>query len=603
MNVEVLDPFQNSIANDVVMQHIPKNCSRSEFRTIKATTASNTSAQISIIPPSNTHLMDKRVYIQVTMTVSAGDLKGAPRAHILNSGLIQQSNITINGGGSFTTQNSDTVFGLKRYLGTDGEFTELYETPTQLDNHFNLALMPPYLPFTCVDAAQIAELRPSASLTATRAGSTRAGANVQSYAVDCPSSPFLETAQTGTNPWALQGRDIQVSRGLYPYTGTADARTYTFMEPLFNSVLADADDQSAFTNVSRMDINLIFNTEVQRLWSNCAAVATTIDITSVSAVVRFMTPTIEQIPSVLRTNFKQYQVFKVDTLAVAAVTNQCTVNMNNVILQCVPSHFYLFARTKVANLVVTTGETYLRMDSLSITLNNNFGLLSGTDTRGLYLLSRQNGLKTINYTQWSEYVGSVVCLTAADLGLREGENIQLSISLAATFTDPAKITNRVYEFNLVTATDGILNLSPDSCVSQLGWGQQDLMNLQADETATEVVLEPVQESGSGFHSHGRGGKINWKKVWRGVKRFVSGIPKVFNTVAGTVGKVASFIPHPAAQILSTGLNTANGVVQNIANQTRMLTNGGVPPSVQAALPEAVAGSGYPRRKGRGLLLA
>jgi hypothetical protein len=602
MNVEVLDPFQNSIANDVVMQHIPKNCSRSEFRTIKATTSSNTSAQISIIPPSNTHLMDKRIYVQVSMTVAAANLKGAPRAHILNSGLIQQSNITINGGGSFTTQNADTVFGLKRYLSSDGEYTELFETPTQLDNHFDLAQLPPFRAHTCVAVASIAELQPESRLTAVRNGSTRAVGDVQAYAVDNAASPFLETAYTDSLPWASQGRDVQVSRGLYPYAGTATARNYTFMEPLFNSALADADDTSAFTNISRMDINLIFNTEVQRMWSNCFDVTPTINITSVSAVVRFMTPTIEQIPSVLRTNFKQYQVFKVDTTAVNA--GFCKVNMNNVILQCVPSHFYLFARAKVTDLISTMGETFLRMDNLSITLNNNFGLMSGTDTRGLYLISRQNGLKTINYTQWSDYVGSVVCLSAADLGLREGENIQLSLSLAANLADPASATGRVYEFNLVTATDGILNLSPDSCVSQLGWGQQDLMNLQADESATEIALEPVAESGSGFHSHGKGGKINWKKVWRGVKRFVSSIPRVINTVAGTVGKVASFIPHPAAQILSTGLNTANGVVQNIANQTRMLTNGGVPPSVQAALPEAVASaSGYPRRKGRGLLLA
>jgi hypothetical protein len=603
MNIEVLDPFQNSIANDVVMQHIPKNCSRSEFRTIKATTASSTSAQISIIPPSNTHLMDKRIYVQVQLKVTGTDLKGAPRAHILNSGLIQQSNITINGGGSFTTQNADTVFGLKRYLGTDGEFTELYETPTQLDSHYDLKQLPPFQPYQCVLSANIAELKPSVSLTATRNGGTRAAdaATAQSYAVDNPASPFLETAYAGATPWACQGRDVQVSRGLYPYGGAANARLYTFMEPLFNSALADADDTSAFTNISRMDINLIFNTEVQRMWSNCFDVTAAVEVLNVSAVVRFMTPTIEQIPSVLRTNFKQYQVFKVDSSPVN--TGTCTVNLNNVILQCVPSHFYLFARAKVTNLTVTMGETFLRMDSLSITLNNNFGLMSGTDTRGLYLISRQNGLKSINYTQWDGYIGSVVCLTAADLGLREGENVQLSLSLTSGFTDLSATAGRVYEFNLVTATDGILNLSPDSCVSQLGWGQQDLMNLQADESATEIALEPVQESGSGFHSHGKGGKINWKKVWRGVKRFVSSIPRVINTVAGTVGKVASFIPHPAAQILSTGLNTANGVVQNIANQTRMLTNGGVPPSVQAALPEAVAGSGYPRRKGRGLLLA
>ena len=68
--------------------------------------------------------MDKRVYIQVGLKVELPDLKGALRAHVINGGLIQQSNITINGGGSFTTQNADVVYGLKRFLGADGEFTE-----------------------------------------------------------------------------------------------------------------------------------------------------------------------------------------------------------------------------------------------------------------------------------------------------------------------------------------------------------------------------------------------------------------------------------------------------------------------------------------------
>ena len=61
MNVEQLDSYQASISSDVVMNYIPKNPQRCEFRNIEATSVRNSSAQISIIPPSNSHMVDRKI--------------------------------------------------------------------------------------------------------------------------------------------------------------------------------------------------------------------------------------------------------------------------------------------------------------------------------------------------------------------------------------------------------------------------------------------------------------------------------------------------------------------------------------------------------------
>jgi hypothetical protein len=120
-----------------------------------------------------------------------------------------------------------------------------------------------------------------------------------------------------------------------------------------------------------------------------------------------------------------------------------------------------------------------------------------------------------------------------------------------------------------------------------------------------MSLEPVAESGAGYNSHRShtGVKINWKKLWRGVKRFVGGIPRALNTVSNVVSGVASFIPHPGAQLLSRGLMAGNTAVQGINGAVRSAL---APAQQQLALPAPVAdavGSGMRRRsKGRGLLL-
>ena len=130
------------------------------------------------------------------------------------------------------------------------------------------------------------------------------------------------------------------------------------------------------------------------------------------------------------------------------------------------------------------------------------------------------------------------------------------------------------------------------------------LNLVADEQNVTETLEPMVESGSGYNSHRThtGGKVNFKKLWRGVKRFFSAVPRVVNTASNIVGSAAAFIPHPAAQMLSRGLIAGNAVVQGVNGAVRSALN----PQQQLALPapvaEAAAGSGMHRRKGRGLLL-
>ena len=185
--------------------------------------------------------------------------------------------------------------------------------------------------------------------------------------------------------------------------------------------------------------------------------------------------------------------------------------------------------------------------------------------------------------------------------------------MTANFTDfiadgsPAK---RVGELFLVTVTDGHVEIGVSSCTPMLGWGAQDEMNMPADEQNVTVSLEPVAQSGSGYNSHRShaGGKINFGKVWRGIKKFVSGVAKVGNSVGNAVSSVASFIPHPAAQALSQGISIGNSALQRVNNtlnpvQQQLALQPAVQAAVQDAVADAVQGSGMRfRRKGRGLLL-
>ena len=87
---------------------------------------------------------------------------------------------------------------------------------------------------------------------------------------------------------------------------------------------------------------------------------------------------------------------------------------------------------------------------------------------------------------------------------------------------------------------------------------------------------------------------------------MSGIPRAINTAANVVSGVASFIPHPGAQMLSRGLMAGNTAIQGIDGAVRSALN----PVRQLALPApvvadaaAAVGSGMRhRRKGKGLLL-
>ena len=46
----------------------------------------------------------------------------------------------------------------------------------------------------------------------------------------------------------------------------------------------------------------------------------------------------------------------------------------------------------------------------------------------LYLMSKDNGLKNLNFNQWSRELGGVICIDVAkDIGLKPGQNKQIAI--------------------------------------------------------------------------------------------------------------------------------------------------------------------------------
>ena len=139
-----------------------------------------------------------------------------------------------------------------------------------------------------------------------------------------------------------------------------------------------------------------------------------------------------------------------------------------------------------------------------------------------------------------------------------------------------------------------MSLTPDSCISQLGYSINDEMNVAADAEQVEMTYTPEKETGKGFHKRGMHGKgINWGKIWKGIKSVVGIGSKV-------AGAVANVVPHPYAQLASKRLNTANQIVNGQGYHHMHGHHHGH--HLLTEHPHEHHEEKKPKRKGRGLLM-
>ena len=526
--LSVLDDFQESIKN-VHIHKVAVPPIRSEWRVFTANGISTTNdvgnqVSFSILPPSNTTIVDRRMYLRLTIRVTPSSLLqggvicdtvpiGALRAFPVNS-LIQQSNININGGGGFITNNSEVLYPLKRYLNFVEE-EGYFNSPTMPDPTFDLKDSPPFQNF-------------AAAAAATR----KIFGNVAAISYPAPSSVFSgctdNVVGSSTNIASgnvLNGRNFSSNcrhepRGYFPYTVTPfnannqKIHTYTVTENILNGFLEDAEVKSGIVNVSKLDIQLNLEPKL-RAWSTWAipvaagvgpgdrlneSVEPTVEVINAELIVHFITPSIPTIPGNMVTGFTQYLLHKTNAGTVAAHTTG-TFNFTNITMNTVPQWLYIFVRPSITSQTysMARGEFCAKISKLSINLGTSFGHLSQMDEHSLYLLCRDNGLKQDTFVDFVKFTGSVICIDAAkDLGLVPGQVRYFPIDFKVDFEN---ISTEALSFdvNLLSIIPGTASISPDLCTSFLGFSAQDEGNATRDSTISETKLVPDMPSGSGFH--------------------------------------------------------------------------------------------------------
>lgn len=156
------------------------------------------------------------------------------------------------------------------------------------------------------------------------------------------------------------------------------------------------------------------------------------------------------------------------------------INSNSVQLNYVPNQILIFAKRHLSDTQATNGyqytDSFARLQAVTITFNNQSGLLSSASESDLWRLSVQNGLR-MPWTKWVGAgmfgdsdpgesfagVGSVLVLEPyKDLGLgadlASGVNgVQLNMQVKATFQNISSDTVSFTMF-IVTILDGMLTV-------------------------------------------------------------------------------------------------------------------------------------------------
>ena len=581
-SVMVPDPYQSSVVDTAYAHKVAQPPIRSEWRSYIAAGSngkpSGNQSVFNIFPPSNTTIVDKRMILRLTVTITnnsdgTNNILYAPRAFPVNNA-VNQVNVVINGSGGFVSQNNDLMYPLKRFIKESEKMQ--YNSPTMLDPAGDLKGV-------AVDIRSVT--RPADYGNLNEIFDHDLGVSSPFYGIINAVALTSVDANTGiflrANNQLGQGRD-RISRAMFPpksWTagtgGSKSSRTYEFSEVLMNGVLGDAGREVAFTNISKLDITVLYESTLEKLMFSTfqTGAKTTVVIDKAELICHFITPSITTLPSVFTTNFKQYVL---NTQAVTYTNTNTTTALNriaaigspfaNLTLNTVPEFFYIYVKPQKSVLTTTDAETVgewtSRITGISINLGNSYGHLSQMDEHSLYLMSRDNGYAAGGFEHWRE-MGSVLCIDAAkDLGLVPGQNrylpIDFTISTIMCDSSPpiAASGSLAAEICLLSVIPGTVNIAPDQCTSFLGFTAQDQGNAMNDDKVTQTVMVPETESGKGFNSHG--GKLNWSGVWKGIKQGVKYVAPVLGQIAGATGNPMLGKIAGAADMANNALNQGAG---------------------------------------------
>ena len=364
--------------------------------------------------------------------------------------------------------------------------------------------------------------------------------------------------------------NTEYTRGAFPYNVTTyyggavyNASTNTWAsgatvtsvvsfqvcEPIFISPLQWAQVSQGMIGVQNMSLNLQLS-NIARMWSSAqstssngltvtpGAVTTSIVPSTANAslfgnpllYLEYITPPItEAMPKQVSLPYHVVQPYitaSADTFLATPSPYVPTAPLTKAIqsqsiqLQSVPQYAIIYARRQTANETYATPDAFLGLRGVSITFNNQTGLLSTAQPEHLYSMSRKNGV-TQTWLEWSGrgfagiaassganqvpvgLVGSVCVLEFGtdipiDDSLAPGVAGTFQFSANATFENTGSDDLATPALYVVFVHEGILTVGEGRAYAQVGVvSAADVLDAKTAPTINQAAL---MESGGNFYS-------------------------------------------------------------------------------------------------------
>lgn len=380
------------------------------------------------------------------------------------------------------------------------------------------------------------------------------------------SQNYSDMVGLNTNPLASYGENAYENpRGAFPISvvsnnissggSTAAEINAELTEPLLISPLLVGDDSGpGFVNVNQFTVNIVFDSNLGYMWSHSEAGGTVLNsvivtITKASLLFTYISPNaLTTIPAT--SLFGYYPITPYITGGTnLAPLQTAEVTSNTITLLSVPKKIYIYARRRNADRTYNTTDTFLSIENISVTYKNKVGILSGATKQHLYNVSIKNGC-SLSWEEWSGEgvtdlsnsstfgtVGSVLCLTMADIGMDELTSVGLvdqnQLQVRCTFKNANRTQAINYDFYILTVSEGVFSIYNGLSSTQTGvLNKEDVLMSRNAPVVDYKLIENIY--GGSFME---GVKSLWEGIKTGVKEVSDVLAPIMPLVKPAMGLV------------------------------------------------------------------
>lgn len=539
--VKVLDPRVR--VNNERVYAVTKGAQEVSYQPFPSTSFNNSQAQITCNPPSRDTIINRKVWINATFSLTFGGTSGTLGTLLVPGqydGLRCQPLAQIFNTIMCTVNNDQISANFNQYSTA----MQRYHNDDILQNRDDS--MSPSMPDS-----------------------------YQQYS-------DWEIFGSGRNPLAYFGENsAKQSRGgfsglsILTNTSTSATATVNITEPVYLSpfLWQQHHDESGFIGVQNMSFTFTMG-NLLRIWSHSTSnkspapqgtiTSLTVNLTGIQVLLNYLTPQIgTPLPRAISYPYAEITPYPTQDGSNLGAGSARTLQMNSVQLKTIPRRMYVYARQADqsidASVASSVGhsDTFAVINSIAITFNNRVGLLSTATQQDLYQISVKNGCN-LNWNEFTNNVGSVLCIDfGLDLGLPMNEcpgivgNYQLQMQVNITNTSAS---STLYSLYVVVVNEGTYSMIDGSTQHAIGVvSHADCLN------ANNAPEMPYQKA-----KHVYGGSF-WDKIKSGfqsVGRFLK--EKAWPVLKPLASKgldfLASKVPVPlVGTIARSGIRHLTGV--------------------------------------------